>query len=185
MFYDKETGLIGMTSLITEQDGRIAFSSQYLPSFVSPDEVVGLFHTHPVREDAGYTDKYPSNYLPTSLNGTEVSGMDWQTADIITGSGNVTYQDGNGNARSATGWRADASKFRHYIEGPDGVVREFSYAQRYFFANLTLEQRARGVGLPNGLVHNCPHDGAHQDIGPDTNFPVTWTYSGTMDGFFI
>lgn len=63
-------------------------------------------------------------------------GGDWNTADWMV----------SGGAGGAGG-----AGFALYVIDVDGVMREFNYANHDFYKSLTLEDRNRGVGLPDAV----------------------------------
>lgn len=81
---------------------------------ISPDQVVGIIHSHPAGvfkdERTHEVNKYPSDNR--TVGDQEFYGGDWSTADKLRDFG------------------MNAETFRYYIIGPDNITREYDFNDR-------------------------------------------------------
>ena len=99
-------------------------------------QVLSLYHNHDSLTGADNANeiavnRYPS-FPPFAANGTG----DWATADAVVRFG------------------ADPSVFKLTVEDTAGIARDFAYADKAKYDNLTLDQMKNRVNLP-GAETGC------------------------------
>ncbi len=102
--------------------GEVDENTLYIPP--NPSEVYGIIHNHPDALGGQDTDRV--NRYP--------SPADWEAAEQMVAAG------------------ADGNNFSLYIIDADGEMREFSYADRERYENLSETEMERGEDLPEPII---------------------------------
>ena len=135
LIYVASDGSIQHTPVISTHTDHIpydVYDAILKENGISWSQVIGMLHNH-----------------PTSY------GFDDRSRDINRyPSGDQTYVDGDwGFGKYATD-RGASSNLSIYVLDTQGMLREFNWADRDFYASLTRDQKDDGVGLP-GEVEGC------------------------------
>ncbi len=100
---------------------------------VAMNQVIGLVHNHPAYEYGATDQSAAINRYPS---GGDVAGGDWSVAGYM-------VSNGAGGAGGAD--------FAMYLIDTAGNLREFAYADREKYENLSAQEREQGEELPDAM----------------------------------
>lgn len=133
LIYRDANGQVQKSGVIQGGDSSIsqqAIETEMNRLGIDRSQVTGIVHNHPYNTYGAEPEvnRYPS--------GGVVPGGDWSAADWFV----------NGGAGGSNG-----AGFSLYVVDTAGHMREFSFKDRNYYANLTRSQRANEIGLPDVL----------------------------------